>query len=72
MPIVEGRHRLFLNGETRKALGVGEGDKVEFYLALDKEPRTRPVPPLFQEALDKDMKSKAVWDHLAFYGRNET
>ncbi len=64
VPIGEGRHRLFLNGETRKALGAGEGDTVEVSVGIDMEPRTRPIPPMFQEALDKDPGAKAAWDKL--------
>lgn len=64
VPLGEGRHRLFLNGETRKALGAGEGDTVEISVAIDKVPRTMPVPPMFQEALDKDPEAKAAWEKL--------
>ncbi len=64
VPVGQGRHRMFLNGETRKALGAGEGDTVDISVAVDKEPRTRPVPPLFQEALDRDPDAKAAWDRL--------
>jgi len=64
VPVGEGRHRLFLNGETRKELGVDEGDTVEFSLVLDRESRARPIPPPFQEALDKDPEAKAIWEKL--------
>ncbi|BAI61653.1 hypothetical protein MCP_1581 [Methanocella paludicola SANAE] len=64
VPVGQGRHRLFLNGDTRKALGAGEGDTVEVSVSIDKEPRTRPVPPMFREALDKDPDAKAAWDKL--------
>ncbi len=71
VPIGGGRHRLFLNAVTRKALGVGEGDTVEFSLSLDMESRARPVPPLFQEALNSDPEAKAAWEKLTPSRRKE-
>jgi hypothetical protein len=65
VPMGKGRHRLFLNGETRKALGVGEGDTAEVSVSLDTEPRIRPMPPEFQEALDKNIEAKDAWEKLS-------
>lgn len=65
VPVGEGRHRLFLNGETRKALNVGEGDTVEVSISLDTEPRIRPMPPEFQEALNKNNEAKDAWEKLS-------
>jgi hypothetical protein len=65
VPVGEGRHRLFLNGETRKALNVGEGDTVEVSVSLDTEPRIRPMLPEFQEALDKNNEAKDAWEKLS-------
>jgi hypothetical protein len=65
VPVGEGRHRLFLNGETRKALNVGEGDTVDVSISLDTEPRIRPMPPEFQEALDNNKEAKDAWEKLS-------
>ena len=64
VPVGGGRHRLFLNGVTRKALGIGEGDAVEFSLSVDTESRAQPIPPLFQEKLEANPDIKAKWEKL--------
>lgn len=65
VPIGEGKHRLYLNGETRKALGAGEGDTVKISAELDMKPRTRPMPPEFREALDANREAKEAWARLS-------
>ena len=46
-----GRHRLFLNGDLRRAAGIGEGDSVTVVLALDNEREEPPVPDDLAAAL---------------------
>jgi len=71
VPVGEGRHRLFLNGELRKGARVGEGDTVEVSVALDTEPRVRPVPAAFAEALEKNWEAKEAWEKMTPSRRNE-
>lgn len=66
-----GRHRLFVNGEMRRAAGVDVGDTVEVVLDHDLEPRVRPVPLLLRRALDADPVAKAAWDALTPSRRTE-
>jgi hypothetical protein len=51
VPRGSGRHRLFLNGEVRRAAGVGAGDRVTIELAKDTTSRDLPIPPDLEEAL---------------------
>lgn len=64
VPAGKGRHRLFLNGETRKALGVGEGDPVAIDIRPDGTARARPMPPPFQKALDADADDRGRWEKM--------
>ena len=40
VPVGGGRHRLFLNGAVRGAIGKGAGDSVEIRIRLDRSDRT--------------------------------
>jgi hypothetical protein len=53
VPAGDGRHRLFLNAEVRKAAGVKLGDRVPVEVLADPSLRARevPVPPDLREAL---------------------
>ena len=70
VPVGGGRHRLFLNGAMRDAIGKGAGDSVEMRLRLDRRDRTPETPPDLQEALAEDGAS-AAWEALAPSRRKE-
>ena len=44
VPVGEGRHRLFLNGQVRRAIGKGPGDRVEIRVRLDTSDRMPEMP----------------------------
>ena len=52
VPVGGGRHRLFLNGAVRTAIGKGAGDSVEIRIRLDRSDRTPETPSDLQEALE--------------------
>lgn len=66
-----GRHRLFVNGQMRKAAGVDVGDEVDVELDYDPEPRRRAVPPQLTTTLEADPEAHAAWGALAPSRRNE-
>ena len=51
VPVGGGRHRLFLNGAIRDAIGKGAGDSVEIRIRLDRSDRMPGTPPDLHEAL---------------------
>ena len=70
VPVGGGRHRLFLNGAFRGAIGKGVGDSVEIRVRLDHSDRTPETPPDLREALAEDGAS-AAWEALAPSRRKE-
>ncbi len=70
VPIGGGRHRLFLNGAVRGAIGKSAGDSVEVRVRLDRSDRTPETPVDLQEALAEDGAS-AAWEALAPSRRKE-
>ena len=70
VPVGGGRHRLFLNGTIRQAIGKGVGDPVEIRVRLDRSDRTPETPADLREALDEDGAS-AAWEALAPSRRKE-
>ena len=70
VPVGGGRHRLFLNGAVRGAIGKGTGDSVEIRIRLDRSDRTPETPSDLQEALAEDGASLA-WEALAPSRRKE-
>ena len=70
VPVGGGRHRLFLNGEVRGAIGKSAGDSVEIRVRLDRSDRMPETPVDLQEALAKDGASEA-WEALAPSRRKE-
>ena len=51
VPVGGGRHRLFLNGAVRGAIGKEAGDPIEIRIRLDRLDRTPETPPELQGAL---------------------
>ena len=51
VPVGGGRHRLFLNGVVRAAIGKGASDSVEIRIWLDRSDRMPATPVDLQEAL---------------------
>lgn len=70
VPVGGGRHRLFLNGAVRGAIGKSAGDSVEIRIRLDSSDRMPETPVDLQEALTKDGSSEA-WQALAPSRRKE-
>ncbi len=70
VPVGGGRHRLFLNGAVRGAIGKGAGDSVEIRIRLDRSDRTPETPSDLQEALASGGAS-AAWEALAPSRRKE-
>ena len=70
VPVGGGRHRLFLNGAVRNAIGKGAGDPVEIRIRLDRSDRTPETPADLREALAEDGAS-AAWEALAPSRRKE-
>lgn len=70
VPVGGGRHRLFLNGAIREAIGKGAGDAVEIRIRLDRSDRTPETPRDLQEAL-AEAGATAGWEALAPSRRKE-
>ena len=70
VPVGGGRHRLFLNGAIREAIGKGEGDSVEIRIRRDRSDRTPETPLDLREALAEGGATGA-WEALAPSRRKE-
>ncbi len=70
VPVGGGRHRLFLNGAIREAIGKGAGDSVEIRIRLDRSGRTPETPRDLEEALAEG-GATAGWEALAPSRRKE-
>ncbi len=70
VPVGGGRHRLFLNGAIREAIGKGAGDSVEIRIRRDRSDRTPETPLDLQEALAEG-GATAGWEALAPSRRKE-
>lgn len=64
VPIGNNRHRLFINGQMRKAAEVDEGDVVRIHLEIDTQPRTIPMPKEFALALQQNKSAKIAFENL--------
>jgi len=64
VPTGGGRHRLFLNTDMRQRAGVGVEDRVEIALEFDPEPRSVPMPPEFEQALEQSPAARAAFERL--------
>ncbi len=51
IPRGEGRHRMFVNGATRRAAGVKEGDVVRLSLSHNPDPGKLPIPADLADAM---------------------
>ncbi len=71
VPVGSGRHRLFINGEMRKAAAVDEGDFIHLTLEIDREPRITPVPAEFEAALRRKRSAQTAFDGLTPSRRKE-
>ena len=70
VPVGGGRHRLFLNGAIREAIGKRAGDSVEIRIRHDRSDRTPQTPPELHEALAEE-GATAAWGALAPSRRKE-
>lgn len=70
VPVGGGRHRLFLDGTIREAIGKGAGDPVEIRVRLDRSDRTPETPRDLEEALAEG-GATATWEALAPSRRKE-
>ncbi|HET6890620.1 MAG TPA: YdeI/OmpD-associated family protein, partial [Pyrinomonadaceae bacterium] len=66
-----GRHRLFINGEMRRAAGVDVDDRVTVALEYDGKPRKITVPHQLARALKDSRAAKRTWDNLTPSRRKE-
>ena len=67
MPIGDGSFYLYLDGDVRKASKTKVGDEVAIEIKFDSAYRSGPVhpmPPYFQEALEKNSLAQQGWDTL--------
>ncbi len=71
VPVGEGRHRLFLNGQIRRAIGKGPGDRVEIRVHLDNSDRMPELPADLEEALQAQ-DALAAWEALRPSRRKES
>ena len=68
MPIGDGSFRLYLHGDVRKASGTKVGDIVDVEVQFDDEYKSgpaHPMPPWFNEALDRNNEAKRGWGTLS-------
>lgn len=70
VPVGGGRHRLFLRGAVRGAIGKGTGDPDEIRIRLDRSDRTPETPPELQETLAEG-GAAAAWEALTPLRRKE-
>ena len=71
VPVGEGRHRLFLDGQVRSAIGKGPGDRVEIHVRLDTSDRMPELPADLEEALQAH-DALAAWEALRPSRRKES
>ena len=71
VPVGEGRHRLFLNGQVRSAIGKGPGDRVEIRVRLDTRDRMPELPADLEVALQAQ-DALAAWEALRPSRRKES
>ena len=66
-----GKWRLYLNTPMRKAANKDEGDVIALKIDYDNEERITPMHPKFQEALNKNVEAKNVFDKLPPFRQKE-
>ncbi len=71
VPIGNGRHRLYVNGDMRERANVDVGDTIEVTLRLDAEPRELPLPQPPAEAFRQNPMAKAAFEALTPSRRKE-
>ncbi len=71
VPVGEGRHRLFLNRQVRRAIGKGPGDRVEIRVRLDTSDRMPEMPADLEKALQAH-HALAAWEALRPSRRKES
>jgi Bacteriocin-protection, YdeI or OmpD-Associated len=65
------RHRLYLNGLMRKAVGKDHRDEITVVLQLDLVPRVEPMNPALLKALNREPKAKKVFEGLSVSRQKE-
>jgi hypothetical protein len=70
VPVGGGRHRLYLNGETRRAIGKGPGDRVTIDICFDPNDRMPGLPGDLEAALHR-ANARNAWDALPLSRRKE-
>ena len=66
-----GKWRLYLNTPMRKAAGKDIGDIIAVKIGYDDQERATPMNTKFQEALNKNIQAKDVFDKLPPSRRKE-
>lgn len=64
VPAGKGRHRLFINGEMRKATSLGVGDWAEIAIEIDRAPRVREMRKELEDALNQNERAKIAFESL--------
>lgn len=70
VPVGEGRHRLFLDGGVRRAIGKVPGDQVEIRVRVDASDRMPGLPADLEAAL-REHDALAAWKALRPSRRKE-
>jgi Bacteriocin-protection, YdeI or OmpD-Associated/Domain of unknown function (DUF1905) len=60
-----------LNRDVREAAGLADGDRAEFELTLDTEPREVEVPKELAAAFEGDPAARSVFEALSYTHRRE-
>jgi hypothetical protein len=73
VPLGGGRHRLYINGEMRKAARVDTGDEVVIAIERDLQPQERvlAMPPALTHALEANPEANAAFEQLTPSRRKE-
>ncbi len=71
VPIGNGKHRLYINGDMRERAGVDVGDRIELTLRVDHRPRIVPMPKQLAVRLKKSRTAGEAWKKLTPSRRKE-
>lgn len=64
VPIGDGKHHLYINGDMRKRAGVDIGERINLLLEIDTEPRVIPMPEELAKALRANKEAKTAFEEL--------
>jgi hypothetical protein len=70
-PMGGGKFYMVVNRQMREGAKVKGGDRAEFVMEKDDEPRAVPTPPDLVKALRANKTAQAVWEKLSYSHRRE-